>query len=127
MSETVIVAIITAVSTSLPTIIGIIINNRYQLSSKRLEINYSIKQQTINNFVDASINFIYSTSDNYELNKKEYYDKLLKIYSCFGKNNFTSCKDIGSNSLQNLHNLQNTLIDEVEKVVNIASKLLFEK
>lgn len=57
MSDTVLVAIITASSIIIPQIASTIIKNHHETKIKLIELNSTIKRETINDFIDTTLNY----------------------------------------------------------------------
>ncbi len=114
MSDTILVAIITACATFIPTISSIIITNYYQLKLKRFELNEIAKQDVVIEFLETIGNFSYKTNSQ---DISEYLKCTSKLLYYFPNLDINLLVDITSASIET------TLIAKINKILPIIKEL----
>lgn len=114
MSDTVLVAIITACATFIPTIISIIINNYFQLKIKRFELNECAKREAVTNYLNALGNWCYKPTKE-DINN---YQKAVTILLYYFPNLDTQAL---KNGLQSIN--EESLTSKLELTLPIVKEL----
>lgn len=115
MNTTIIVAIITALSTTLPQIISTCINNRQQLKIKKLEYFELSKKKVITDFIVAVGNCTDNSNGLAPCQSIEYYKHLNILRTYF--------PDLNEN---NINNLTKSLYDSDESIQTALLPILKE-
>lgn len=122
MSDTIIVAIITAIATTVPQIVVNIINNKHQLKLKQYELRKTIYQKVVDEFIENVTNCM----DDYNgLSTKQsinFYQSINKIQIYFPKLD----KKLIDNLVQNIQKDDDTIEKTLKPIVKELSKLLSE-
>lgn len=122
MSDTIIVAIITAIATTVPQIVVNIINNKHQLKLKQYELRKTIYQKVVDEFIENVTNCM----DDYNgLSTKQsinFYQSINKIQIYFPKLD----KKLIDNLVQNIQKDDDTIEETLKPIVKELSKLLSE-
>lgn len=122
MSDTIIVAIITAIVTTVPQIVVNIVNNKHQLKLKQYELRKTVYQKVIDEFIENVTNCM---DDDVGLSAKQsinFYKSINKIQIYFPKLD----KKLIDNLVQNIQKDDVTIEETLKPIVKELSKLLTE-
>lgn len=122
MSDTIIVAIITAIATTVPQIVVNIINNKHQLKLKQYELRKTVYQKVVDEFIENITNCM---DDDVGLSAKQsinFYKSINKIQIYFPKLD----KKLIDNLVQNIQKDDVTIEEALKPIVKELSKLLTE-
>lgn len=124
MSETVIVAIITACSAIIPTIITVILNNWYNLKLKKYEANILQKQQVATEFVETVGKIISYNGGLSIKDLSDFYSSCNKLMLHFPNVDLKLINEIRESLYQSEPETKIKLINELSTQL---SKSIFEK
>lgn len=122
MSDTIIVAIITAVATTVPQIVISIINNKHQLKIKQYESKKVFYQSVVDEFIENVTACMNSNGGLSNIQSINFYKSINRIQIYFpniNKKNIDKLSDV-------IYSNKDTIIHYLEPVIKELSKLLSE-
>ena len=122
MNTAIIVAIITAISTTVPQLISTNMKNKQELAIKKLEYSELIKKNVITEFIIAVSNCMDNGSGLAPVQSKEYYKRLNILLTYFPNINQESIDNLTKSIYSNDKTIQKSLMPVIQEL----SKLLYE-